>query len=140
MALLVRQHKEEHSNKPGAKKSKKKKNSRSMSVPGIGSLAVIESLSMPLMQEVVISADVQCAECQKRVADVISRMSGTESVTVNLLEKQVTLTCTNPPPGTTKTAAIAAAGVYKNPLSGFSFIRRILASPFSYFSSSPPRS
>lgn len=40
------------------------------------SLASIESLTMPLMQEVVLSADIRCAECQKRVADVMSRMSG----------------------------------------------------------------
>ncbi|CAN0870659.1 hypothetical protein LINGRAHAP2_LOCUS9595 [Linum grandiflorum] len=83
MALVVKQQQKESENnysisssKGSAVKTSKKKNKRSMSVPGIGSLAFIESLSMPLVQEVVISADVQCAECQKRVADVISRMSG----------------------------------------------------------------
>ena len=28
------------------------------------------------IQEVVISADFQCVECQKRIADIISRMNG----------------------------------------------------------------
>ncbi|CAN0870661.1 hypothetical protein LINGRAHAP2_LOCUS9595 [Linum grandiflorum] len=135
MALVVKQQQKESENnysisssKGSAVKTSKKKNKRSMSVPGIGSLAFIESLSMPLVQEVVISADVQCAECQKRVADVISRMSGTESVTVNLVEKQVTLTCTYPAATGRTKAAAAVAAVYKNPLSGFAFIRRILGS------------
>ncbi|XP_030549288.1 uncharacterized protein LOC115754421 [Rhodamnia argentea] len=60
------------------------------------SLASIESLTMPLMQEVVLSADIRCAECQKRVADVMSRMTETESVVVNVLEKKVTLSCKYP--------------------------------------------
>ncbi|KAM4095220.1 hypothetical protein ACJW30_08G012800 [Castanea mollissima] len=40
------------------------------------SLASVESLSMPLVQEVVISADIRCSDCQKRVADMMSRMNG----------------------------------------------------------------
>ncbi|KAI6677021.1 hypothetical protein NL676_037817 [Syzygium grande] len=60
------------------------------------SLASIESLTMPLMQEVVLSADIRCVECQKRVADVMSRMTETESVVVNVLEKKVTLSCKYP--------------------------------------------
>ncbi|KAF8033102.1 hypothetical protein BT93_D1869 [Corymbia citriodora subsp. variegata] len=60
------------------------------------SLASIESLTMPLMQEVVLSADIRCAECQKRVADVMSRMGETESVVVNMLEKKVILSCKYP--------------------------------------------
>ncbi|GKV43959.1 hypothetical protein SLEP1_g51191 [Rubroshorea leprosula] len=40
------------------------------------SLASVESLSMPLVQEIVLSADIRCAECQKRVADIMSRMKG----------------------------------------------------------------
>ncbi|KAK2429774.1 Copper transport protein family [Trifolium repens] len=62
--------------------------------PLIGtSLASVESLSMPLVQEVVLSADMQCEKCQKRVIDVITKMNvETESVEVNVLEKKVTLT------------------------------------------------
>ncbi|CAL1408245.1 unnamed protein product [Linum trigynum] len=122
MALVVRQHKEENY----VKSKNKKNNKRSMSVPGISSLASIESLSMPLVQEVVISADIQCVQCQKRVADAISRMSGTESVTVNLVEKQVTLTCTYPGPGG------GGRVIYRNPLSRIAIIsRRILGSSSS---------
>ncbi|CAI0459090.1 unnamed protein product [Linum tenue] len=123
MALVVRQHKEENS----VKSRKKKKNKRSMSVPGISSLASIESLSMPLVQEVVISANMQCAQCQKRVADVISRMSGTESVTVNLVEKQVTLTCTYPGPGPGGGGRIFC----RNPLSRIAIISRRIFGSYS---------
>ncbi|CAL1392772.1 unnamed protein product [Linum trigynum] len=122
MALVVRQHKEEN-----YVKNRKKKNKRSMSVPGISSLASIESLSMPLVQEVVISANMQCAQCQKRVADVISRMSGTESVTVNLVEKQVTLTCTYPGPGPGGGGRI----ICRNPLSRIAIISRRIFGSYS---------
>ncbi|PSR88264.1 Polycystic kidney disease [Actinidia chinensis var. chinensis] len=58
------------------------------------SLASVESLTMPLIHEVVLLADFQCEECQKRVADIVSRINGeTESVVVSVLEKEVTLTC-----------------------------------------------
>ncbi|KAI4357836.1 hypothetical protein L6164_001759 [Bauhinia variegata] len=56
-------------------------------------LASMESLSLPLVQEVVLSADMQCDECQKRVADIITKMNAeTESIVVDVLEKTVTLT------------------------------------------------
>jgi hypothetical protein len=32
------------------------------------------------VQEVVLSADIRCAECQKRVADIMARMNGEISV------------------------------------------------------------
>lgn len=59
------------------------------------SLAVMESLTMPLVQEVVISADLRCTECQKRINSVISRFNAAEmeSVVVNLLEKKMVVTC-----------------------------------------------
>ncbi|XP_074274822.1 uncharacterized protein LOC141598904 isoform X2 [Silene latifolia] len=56
-------------------------------------LAVMESLSLPLVQEVVISGDLRCVECQKRINDVISRFNGIESVVVSLSEKKVAITC-----------------------------------------------
>ncbi|WJX63122.1 hypothetical protein P8452_48044 [Trifolium repens] len=68
------------------------KNSKDFPLIGT-SLASVESLSMPLVQEVVLSADMQCEKCQKRVIDVITKMNvETESVEVNVLEKKVTLT------------------------------------------------
>ncbi|KAK2996285.1 hypothetical protein RJ639_026097 [Escallonia herrerae] len=33
-------------------------------------------LQMPLVQEVVLAADLKCAKCQMRVANVISKMDG----------------------------------------------------------------
>ncbi|PNX97753.1 hypothetical protein L195_g020986, partial [Trifolium pratense] len=39
------------------------------------SLASLESLSLPLVQEVVLSADMQCESCQKRVSDIITKMN-----------------------------------------------------------------
>ncbi|XVE91410.1 hypothetical protein REPUB_Repub01dG0007100 [Reevesia pubescens] len=60
---------------------------KSLLPPGT-SLASVESLSMPLVHEVVLSADIRCAECQKRIADIMSRMNETDSVLVNLLEKK----------------------------------------------------
>ncbi|MED6192078.1 hypothetical protein PIB30_006905 [Stylosanthes scabra] len=45
--------------------------------PSETSLASMESLSLPLVQEVVISADVQCELCQKRISDIITKMNGT---------------------------------------------------------------
>ncbi|KAK3421703.1 uncharacterized protein LOC104453805 [Eucalyptus grandis] len=82
------------------------------------SLASIESLTMPLMQEVVLSADIRCAECQKRVADVMSRMSETESVVVNMLEKKVILSCKYPnnPNGVKGLRRPQVPIVYRNPL------------------------
>ncbi|KAF3431834.1 hypothetical protein FNV43_RR26570 [Rhamnella rubrinervis] len=69
--------------------------SKSLLPPGT-SLASVESLSMPVVQEIVLSADIRCCRCQKRVADIMSRMSETESIEVNVLEKKVTLTCRYP--------------------------------------------
>ncbi|XP_010470813.1 PREDICTED: uncharacterized protein LOC104750678 [Camelina sativa] len=58
------------------------------------SLASVASLSMPLIQEIVLSADIRCSDCQEKVADIMSRMIETYSILVSVLEKKVTLTCT----------------------------------------------
>ncbi|KAL1218558.1 hypothetical protein V5N11_010856 [Cardamine amara subsp. amara] len=58
------------------------------------SLASVASLSTPLIQEIVLSADIRCSDCQERVADIMSRMIETYSILVSVLEKKVTLTCT----------------------------------------------
>ncbi|XP_054795505.1 uncharacterized protein LOC129300929 isoform X2 [Prosopis cineraria] len=55
-------------------------------------LASMESLSHPIVQKVVVFADMQCKNCQKRVSDIITKMNETESLEVNVLEKKVTLT------------------------------------------------
>ncbi|XP_030970306.1 uncharacterized protein LOC126690110 isoform X1 [Quercus robur] len=90
------------------------------------SLASVESLSMPLVQEVVISADIRCSECQKRVADMMSRMNETESVVVNLLEKKVTLTCRYANVGKASSQQVAA--IYRNPFGKVAMIKRIFRS------------
>ncbi|CAA3006104.1 uncharacterized protein LOC111396259 [Olea europaea subsp. europaea] len=52
-------------------------------------LAAIESLAIPLVQEVVFLADFRCSGCQQRVAEIMSKMNGeTQSVMVSILEKK----------------------------------------------------
>ncbi|KAK6931487.1 hypothetical protein RJ641_003280 [Dillenia turbinata] len=88
------------------------------------SLAAFESLTVPLVQEVVLAADFQCAECQKRVADIMSKMGGTESVVVNVLEKTVTLTCKSPST-IIQIPSKQVATIYRNPPSKVAMIRRL---------------
>ncbi|KAL3510815.1 hypothetical protein ACH5RR_030216 [Cinchona calisaya] len=72
------------------------KKSRDMSISR-PTLASIESLAIPLVQEVVFLADFRCTKCQQRVAEVMAKMNGeTDSVVVSVLEKKVTLTCKYP--------------------------------------------
>ncbi|KAK1389967.1 Heavy metal-associated domain containing protein [Heracleum sosnowskyi] len=60
-------------------------------------LASVESLTLPLIQEVVLLADFRCKGCQERVADIMSRMNGvTESVVISVMDNKVTLTSTYP--------------------------------------------
>ncbi|GLT67579.1 hypothetical protein SLA2020_398750 [Shorea laevis] len=54
--------------------------------------ALARSTAKPLDQDVVLAADLQCAKCQKRVAEMISKVGDMESVQVNVLEKKVTIT------------------------------------------------
>ncbi|MBA0815881.1 hypothetical protein Gohar_000608 [Gossypium harknessii] len=93
-------------------------NPKSLLLPG-SALASVESLSMPLVHQVVLSADIQCAECQRRIAHIMSRMKETDSVLVNVLEKKVTLTSRYPSNG--KQVAV----INKNPLSAMSMVKRI---------------
>ncbi|XP_042032122.1 uncharacterized protein LOC121778791 [Salvia splendens] len=56
-------------------------------------LAAVESLALPRVQEVVFLADFRCPKCQRRVAEIMAKMNGeTQSVVVSVLEKKVTLT------------------------------------------------
>ncbi|KAJ9708154.1 hypothetical protein PVL29_000290 [Vitis rotundifolia] len=89
-------------------------------------LASVESLTIPLIQEVVISADFQCAECQKRIADIISRMNEMESVEVNVLEKKVTLTCRYP---IIEVPTRQVAAIYRNPFRKVALIKQIFRNP-----------
>ncbi|XP_030970316.1 uncharacterized protein LOC115990632 isoform X3 [Quercus lobata] len=84
------------------------------------------SLASEQVQEVVISADIRCSECQKRVADMMSRMNETESVVVNLLEKKVTLTCRYANVGKASSQQVAA--IYRNPFGKVAMIKRIFRS------------
>ncbi|KAL0731318.1 hypothetical protein Bca4012_027412 [Brassica carinata] len=65
-----------------------------LSITSESSLASVASLSMPLIQEIVLSADIKCSDCQEKIADIMSRMIETYSILVSVLEKKVTLTCT----------------------------------------------
>ncbi|GAB4828884.1 hypothetical protein Ancab_018544 [Ancistrocladus abbreviatus] len=89
----------------------------------LNSLATIESLTIPPVQEVVISADVRCNKCQKRVNAIISRTKETESVVVNLLEKKVIVTyrCS----GGVQVSSKQIPSVYNNPLAKFALVKRI---------------
>ncbi|XP_047941143.1 uncharacterized protein LOC125214933 isoform X2 [Salvia hispanica] len=61
-------------------------------------LAAVESLALPLVQEVVFLADFRCPKCQRRVAEIMAKMNGeTQSVVISVLEKTVTLTCEGKP-------------------------------------------
>ncbi|TYH39793.1 hypothetical protein ES332_D12G201300v1 [Gossypium tomentosum] len=95
-------------------------NPRSFLLPG-SSLASVESLSMPLVHEVVYSADIRCAECQMRIADIISRMN--DSVLVNVLENKVTLTSRYP--GSTKLGPRQVPVIYRNPISTMAMIKKL---------------
>ncbi|CAN7040131.1 unnamed protein product [Brassica rapa subsp. trilocularis] len=66
-----------------------------LSITRESSLASVASLSMPLIQEIVLSADIKCSDCQEKISDIMSRMiAETYSILVSVLEKKVTLTCT----------------------------------------------
>ncbi|KAG8366597.1 hypothetical protein BUALT_Bualt17G0096400 [Buddleja alternifolia] len=52
--------------------------------PRTTTLAAIESLAIPLVQEVVFLADFRCAKCQQRVAQIMSKMNGAYVSTVSL--------------------------------------------------------
>ncbi|CAI8595671.1 unnamed protein product [Vicia faba] len=92
-------------------------------------LASMESLTKPMVQEVVLSADMQCEECQKRVIDIITKMNvETESVEVNVLEKKVALAFRLPT--VAKGVARQIIPIKKNPLSKVSIISRLFRSSF----------
>ncbi|XP_059282678.1 uncharacterized protein LOC132036367 [Lycium ferocissimum] len=91
-----------------------------MPIPRV-TLASIESLSIPLVQEVVFLADYRCTKCQQRVAEVMSKMNGeTKSLLISVVEKKVTLTC--------EYSKEEAASVCRNPFNRFAFLMRCFLS------------
>ncbi|XP_047957730.1 uncharacterized protein LOC125203434 [Salvia hispanica] len=56
-------------------------------------VASVESLAIPLVEEVVFMADFRCSRCRQRVAEIINKMNGeTQSLVISVVEKTVTLT------------------------------------------------
>ncbi|KAL7091034.1 hypothetical protein ACP275_12G080100 [Erythranthe tilingii] len=47
-------------------------------------LAAVESLAVPLVQEVVFLADFRCPNCQRRVAEIMSKMNVVAVVVVQV--------------------------------------------------------
>ncbi|KAI3744319.1 hypothetical protein L1987_57398 [Smallanthus sonchifolius] len=94
-------------------------------------LATIESLTFPLVQEVVLLADFRCKNCQDRVADIVSRLNGeTESMEISLMEKKVTITLSS---RHTKRAKMSENKVqpvasYKNRANKFSLMKSLFCS------------
>ncbi|MFS8021819.1 putative heavy-metal-associated, heavy metal-associated domain superfamily [Helianthus anomalus] len=94
-------------------------------------LATIESLTFPLVQEVVVSADIRCKNCQDRVAHIVSRLNGeAESMEISLKEKKVILTMTRRHPKATKMSENERrhATIYKNRANKSSLVKRIFHS------------
>ncbi|KAH7516549.1 hypothetical protein FEM48_Zijuj10G0146800 [Ziziphus jujuba var. spinosa] len=79
------------------------------------------------VQEIVLSADIRCSQCQKRVADIMSRMSETDSIEVNVLEKKVTLTCRYPIVAKVSTTR-QFTETHRNSLNKVAIFRRIFTS------------
>nr|XP_011462920.1 PREDICTED: uncharacterized protein LOC101299466 isoform X2 [Fragaria vesca subsp. vesca] len=103
------------------------KSNSSLSLSG-SSLAAVESLSMPLFQEVVLSSDIRCSGCQSRLADMMSKMGDIESVVVSASEKKVTIICRYPSTAAAKVPDRLVPAVHRSPLKKFALIKRILRS------------
>ncbi|XP_073148222.1 uncharacterized protein [Henckelia pumila] len=90
-------------------------------------LAAIESLAVPLVQEVVFLADFRCSKCQQRVAEIMSRLNGeTQSVMISVLEKKVTLSCIYQPADKLLRQKLTSA--YRNSRSKLSLVARLFMS------------
>ncbi|KAI3720009.1 hypothetical protein L6452_20916 [Arctium lappa] len=94
-------------------------------------LATIESLTFPLVQEVVLLADFRCKNCQDRVADIVSKLNGeADSVEISLMEKRVTITLTRRRPRAVKMSKskLQQAAIYRNATNKSSLVKRIFCS------------
>ncbi|XP_047307393.1 uncharacterized protein LOC124910758 [Impatiens glandulifera] len=103
-------------------------NKRSKNVPET-SLAFVESLTFPPVQEVVLSADFQCKDCREKIAHFISKINGeTESIVVSVLDKKITLVCKYPI-GITKASILGRSSPivssWKKPFNKVKMIKRL---------------
>ncbi|KAL7001191.1 hypothetical protein U1Q18_002345 [Sarracenia purpurea var. burkii] len=104
------------------------KESKSFLILPRTSLASVESLTIPLVQEVVLLADFQCAQCRKKVDDIISKLNvETESVELSVVEKKVTLTCRSYS-RVVKVPALPVAAVRRKPPNKVAMISRLFRS------------
>nr|GEV29450.1 putative heavy metal-associated domain, HMA [Tanacetum cinerariifolium] len=97
-------------------------------------LAAFESLTFPLVQEVVILADFQCKRCQDRVADILSRLNGeADSVEISLMEKKVKITLTRKHPIVAKIweSKLRPIENYKNSANKLTIVKRMFRSSSS---------
>ncbi|KAJ9563700.1 hypothetical protein OSB04_008860 [Centaurea solstitialis] len=103
-------------------------------VPTTTTLATIESLTFPIVQEVVFLADFRCKSCQDRVAHIVSRLNGeADSVEISLMEKRVTITLAHRRPRVAKMPEneLQRAVIYKNITKKSSLVKRIFCPTFA---------
>ncbi|CAH1414026.1 unnamed protein product [Lactuca virosa] len=92
-------------------------------------LASIESLTFPLIQEVVLMADFRCKMCQDRVANIVSKFNGEmESMEIMIKEKMVILTFTSRYSRVVKKNGkkLEVAAFYKDIVNRISCVKRFL--------------
>ncbi|KAL8268888.1 hypothetical protein R6Q59_002686 [Mikania micrantha] len=97
-------------------------------------LATIESLTIPLVQEVVLLADFRCKSCQDRVAHIVSKLNGeADSMEINLMEKKVTITLSRRHTNRAKMSEyeLQPFTIYRNQKNKFSLMKRIFCSTSS---------
>ncbi|XP_076908108.1 uncharacterized protein LOC143564846 [Bidens hawaiensis] len=97
-------------------------------------LATIESLTFPLVQEVVLLADFKCKSCQDRVANIVSKLNGeAESLEISLMEKKVTITLSRRhlKGGKMLENELQPVSIYKNRANKFSLMKNIFCSSSS---------
>ncbi|KAI7751063.1 hypothetical protein M8C21_008372 [Ambrosia artemisiifolia] len=97
-------------------------------------LATIESLTFPLVQEVVVLADFRCKSCQDRVADIVSKLNGeAKSMEISLMEKKVTITLSRRHTKWTKMSEneLQPVAIYKNQANKYSLMKRMFCSSSS---------
>nr|KAJ0218219.1 hypothetical protein LSAT_V11C300124770 [Lactuca sativa] len=103
-------------------------------------LASIESLTFPLIQEVVLMADFRCKMCQDRVANIVSKFNEStddindrvdgemESMEIMIKEKKVILTFTSRYSRVVKKNGkkLEVAAFYKDIVNRISCVKRFL--------------
>ncbi|KVH96296.1 uncharacterized protein LOC112528400 isoform X3 [Cynara cardunculus var. scolymus] len=92
-------------------------------------LASVESLTFPLVQEVVLLADFGCKKCEDRVAGIVSRLNGEmESMEIMVMEKKVIFTFTSKYSREIKTCGkkLEVATIYKHMAKKIFNVKRFL--------------